>query len=82
MRSRNFVDEELIKELDKMESSGNNEDVFPEHSFVASALRIGLNINDLKELTYIDVMKILISYIDKKSEEQKPTQEQINMLTG
>lgn len=81
MRSRNFVDEELIKELEKIESSGG-EDIFPEHSFVASALRIGLNINDLKELTYVDVMKILISYIDKKSEVQKPTQSQIEMLTG
>ena len=82
MRSRNFVDEELIKELDKIECSGDSEDIFPEHSFIASALKIGLNINDLKELTYVDVMKILISYIDKKSEEQKPTQEHINMLTG
>lgn len=82
MRSRNFVDEELIKELDKIESSGDSYEAFPEHSFIASALKIGLNINDLKELTYVDVMKILISYIDKKSEEQKTTQSQIEMLTG
>ena len=52
------------------------------HSFVASALRIGLSINDLKELTYVDVMKILISYIDRKNGEKKPTQSQIEMLTG
>lgn len=82
MRSRNFVDEELIKEFEKIECSGDSEEVFPEHSFIASAFKIGLNINDLKELTYVDVMKILISYIDKKSEEQKPSQKQINMLTG
>lgn len=82
MRSRNFVDEDLNQELKKIESSGNTYDPFPEHSFIASSLKIGLSISDLKELTYIDVMKILISYIDKKSEEQKPTQEQINMLTG
>lgn len=82
MRSRNFVDEDLNQELKKIESSGNIYDPFPEHSFIASSLKIGLSISDLKELTYIDVMKILISYIDKKSEEQKPTQEQINMLTG
>lgn len=82
MRSRNFVDEELIKEFEKIECSGDSEEVFPEHSFIALAFKIGLNINDLKELTYVDVMKILISYIDKKSEEQKLSQEQINMLTG
>ena len=82
MRPRNFVDEELIKEIEKIESSGDSEDTFPEHSFIASALKVGLNINDLKELTYVDVMKILISYIDKKSEKQKPTQAQIKMLTG
>lgn len=80
MRSINFVDEEVIKEFEKIPNS-TNRDPFPEHSFVASSLKIGLNINDLKKLTYPDVMKIFISYIDKE-EEKKPTQKQISMLTG
>lgn len=81
MRSTNFVNEEVIKEFEKIPNSGNNKDPFPEHSFVASSLKIGLNINDLKKLTYPDVMKIFLSYIDKE-EEEKPTQKQISMLTG
>lgn len=81
MRSRNFADEKLTKEINKIKSSGNNYDPFPEHSFIASSLKVGLNVNDLKQLSYVDVMKILVSYIDKE-EDKKPTQSQINMLTG
>lgn len=81
MRSRNFVDEEVSKEFAKIPSSGSSQDPFPEHSFIASSLKVGLTINDLKILSYIDVMKILLSYIDRK-EETKPTQKQISMLTG
>ena len=81
MRSRNFVDEDLNQELKKIESSGNIYDHFPEHSFIASSLKVGLSISDLKELTYVDVMKVLLCSIDRQ-EEQKPTQSQIEMLTG
>ncbi len=81
MRSRNFVNEEVIKEFEKIPSSGKSEDQFPEHSFIASSLKIGLSISDLQSLTYVDVMKIFLSYIDKE-EEKKPTQQQISMLTG
>ena len=82
MRSRNFVDEEVFKEYEKIPNSGNDKDKFPEHSFLASSLKIGLTINDLKELSYIDVMKIFLTYIDVNEYEKKPTQNQINMLTG
>lgn len=81
MRSRNFVDKELNKELERIECSGNTYDPFPEHSFIASSLKVGLSISDLKELTYVDVMKVLLCSIDRQ-EEQKPTQSQIEMLTG
>ena len=55
------------------------EEVFPEHEFVASCLRIGLTITDLKELTYVDVMKILYSFLEKnKKEYNKTTQADID----
>lgn len=73
-----FVDKELSKELQKI-SSGNEEELFPEHSFMASCLRVGLTINDLKILTYIDVMKILLSFIPKKQEQTRyATQQDID----
>lgn len=39
---------------------------YPEQEFIASCLRIGLTIEDLKETTYIEAMKILYSTIEKK----------------
>ena len=56
--------------------------MFPEHEFLASCLRVGLHISDLKELTYIDVMKILLTFIDSKPKGNKATQSDIDMLLG
>lgn len=78
-----FVDERLIKELEKKCSGKKTEDVFPEHSFVANCLKVGLTINDLKNLTYVDVMKILISFLpDKKTNSNSATQKDIDRLLG
>lgn len=63
--------------------SGNNEkSLFPEHEFLASCLTIGLTIQDLKILTYIDVIKIFISLTDKKEGTKKATQKDIDKLLG
>ena len=70
MRSRNFVDEDVINEYEKLPDSSNGDDTFPEHTFIAYCLRVGLSLNDLKMLSYVDVMKIILSFIDK-SENQK-----------
>lgn len=63
--------------------SGNSEkSLFPEHEFLASCLRIGLTIQDLKILTYIDVIKMFISLTDKKEGTKKATQKDIDKLLG
>ncbi len=55
--------------------------MFPEHSFISSCLRVGITINDLKLLTYVDVMKILLSFIDTKETNTKnATQRDIDKL--
>ena len=81
-----FVDEELSKELDKINGNSEKEstkEIFPEHEFLGSCLRIGLTISDLKELTYVDVMKILITFIGgKKSNVKEATQRDIDKLLG
>ena len=38
---------------------------------MSSCLRIGLTLNDLKKLTYVEVMKTMISYLDFKKDEKK-----------
>lgn len=76
-----FVNEELSEELEKKCSGDKSEEAFPEHSFIAICLRIGLTINDLKSLTYVDVMKILVSFLpDKKESVKEATQQDIDMF--
>ena len=44
---------------------------FPNLLFLSSCLRIGLTLNDLKKLTYVEVMKTMISYLDLKKDDKK-----------
>lgn len=76
-----FVNNELSKELEKVSSGDNEKELFPEHCFIATCLRVGLTINDLKILTYVDVMKIIISFLpkeDTKNNIRKATQQDID----
>lgn len=63
---------------------GNSEEpLFPEHHFLLACLRMGLTIQDLKILTYVDVMKIFLSIETKdasKNEIRKATQADIDRL--
>ena len=79
-----FVDEELTKELSKIKEKNNAKEVFPEHEFLGSCLRIGLHIADLKELSYVDVMKILVTFItnNENNSSRKATQNDIDKLLG
>lgn len=78
-----FADEELSKELDKkIKTNVSTKEPFPEHEFIASCLRVGLSLNDLKELTYIDCMKILLSFLGEENKEKIATQKDIDKLLG
>ncbi len=62
-----FVDNELYEKIQNINT--DNEELveeYPEQEFIASCLRVGLTIDDLKEITYIEAMKILYSTIEKK----------------
>jgi hypothetical protein len=82
------VDEEAIKELKKIVKSEEEINLkFPEHDFFATALKIGITIEDLKELTYVDILKIFISFLQKDKDKttngvRKATQEEINQLVA
>lgn len=81
-----FVDEEVLKETEKMQGD-SEEPLFPEHLFLLACLRLGITIQDLKILTYVDVMKIFLSMGSKKKQEsieqknvRKATQADIDRL--
>jgi len=65
----------------KIKSKGNTKkEAFPEHEFLASCLRIGLNLHDLSKLTYVDCMKILLSYVGESNNIREATQKDIDKL--
>ena len=49
----------------------SKEVLFPEHLFLLACLRLGLTIQDLRFLTYVDIMKIFLSIETKKEEKTK-----------
>ena len=62
---------------------GDSEKVlFPEHNFLLACFRLGLTIQDLKFLTYVDIMKIFLSIETKKKDTgaRKATQADIDRL--
>lgn len=56
---KSFIDEEVIKELEKIPNN-SGKSIFPEHEFLKICMNCGLHIEDLKLLTYIDVVKIFL----------------------
>lgn len=75
------MDKKVTDELEKINNEGNDtaESIFPEHEFLMSCLKLGLKIEDLKLLTYVDVLKMFIVTIEenKQENEEEATQEQI-----
>ena len=79
------MDKKVFSELEKINTNSNEESLFPEHEFLVSCLRMGLRLEDLKLLTYIDVLKMFISFIGKPKEQdgvRKATQEDIQNLVA
>lgn len=67
------MDKKVFDELEKINKNNKNdkESLFPEYEFLASCLRMGLTISDLKILTYVDVLKIFISFLRRKRRSAK-----------
>lgn len=67
-----FVDQELIDAFQKIKSNEKTKtSKFSAHSFEASCLKVGLSLRDLKERTYVSIMKVLFSFIDTDSKEKE-----------
>ena len=78
-----FVNEELVEEFEKNPRTGDKQAVFPEHDFLLSALNIGFRIEDLKHLTFVDVMKVFLCYVsnqktNEEENEREATQKDID----
>lgn len=69
--TKSFLDEEVNQELEKIPENDMKESIFAEHSFLNLCLSYGLTIEDLKILTYTDVLKMCISVYLKNKETEK-----------
>lgn len=57
--------------------------LFPEYHFIGTCLQVGLTITDLEKMTYVEVMKILLTLTEKKtSKYKKATQSDWDKLAG
>ena len=82
MPSTTFVDEQVVEELSKI-NGDSEESIFSEHDFYLACIRLGLRLEDLKYLSYIDVLKIFICLNKQKpknKKERKATQADIDRL--
>lgn len=70
----NFYSQEVKEELDKIKVSKNEDEpiIFQEHTFLNQCLNIGLNIEDMTKLSYVDICKLLIVNINKAKNLRKP----------
>ena len=75
-----FVSKELLDAYSEISTSTQSKkSLFPAHSFEASCLRVGITLNDLKERTYVSIMKVLFSFLDTKEKEiREATQQDID----
>ena len=70
----NFYSQEVKEELDKIKVSKNEDEPinFQEHTFLNQCLNIGLNIEDMTKLSYVDICKLLIVNMNKAKNLRKP----------
>ena len=79
----NFTDKQVSERLDEIIDENAEKTKFPEHEFLISCLKFQLTIEDLKILTYIDVIKMLIltfHTIKKEETYREATQSDIDKL--
>ncbi len=78
-----FVDKELMEEIKGIKINNSEEkDTLEDYRFIANYLQIGLKIEDLREMKYKDVAKILICFADRKKKTRKATQADWDKLAG
>nr|DAY62713.1 MAG TPA: hypothetical protein [Caudoviricetes sp.] len=69
-----FYSQEVREELDKIKVSKNEDEpiIFQEHTFLNQCLNIGLSIEDMTQLSYVDICKLLIVNMNKAKNLRKP----------
>ena len=84
-----FVDIELEKNIENIlknskttDSKEDKKELYPEHSFLSICTKLGISYEYLEKFTYVDIMKIVYSFLETNIESNKDEkQEQVRMAT-
>lgn len=71
-----------MEQMRLIKNNNNETSDMEEHSFISACLQSGFSINDLKEMEYVDVAKILLCMIpqNKKYERKATAQDWDNLM--
>ena len=72
------MDNELIEAISKVKKKNRESNFLEEHIFIANCLQVGLKIEDLKQLDYKDVAKILLSFSLEEKKQERASQSDID----
>ncbi len=61
-----------VEEIIRRQENTEQDDFLSEHKFIALCLDIGLTLQDLKELTYKDCIKIAYCINERNKKQNKP----------
>ena len=69
--------------MEQMKLVKNNKktgELLEEHAFIGNCLQIGLKMEDIKELEYVDIIKIMITMLPEDRKYRKATAEDWDKL--
>lgn len=67
------MDKELLEQLKLIKGTKSTDDNPMEYDFISKSLMMGFSINDIKELDYVDIAKIMICSIPEDKKYKKAT---------
>lgn len=74
------MDNELLEQMRLIKDKSSKQEEMAEYSFISSCLQSGFSIQDLKEMEYVDVAKILLCMIPQDKKYRKATAEDWDKL--
>lgn len=63
-------------------SNSNSDEPIDEYEIVALAKRLNITMDDMASMSFVSLINILLSSVEDKEKEKKPTQEDIDKMFG
>ena len=63
-------------------SSSSNDELVDDYEIIALAKRLNITMEDMAHMSFVSLINILLSSVEDKEKEKKPTQEDIDRMFG